>query len=256
MMVGSMSAAVSTASASSGTVNASAVRPVWPVNFQPGGQMLEDGSAKNTTVTSYNWSGYAVSGSKDSYKSVSASWYVPVLSCTSDKNLYSSFWVGLDGYTSKTVEQIGTEADCDGTTPSYYAWYEMAPANPVRISFPVGPVDQMDASITFSGSDNYDLSLSDVDAGWGEGIGIIKAGLDRSSAEVITEAPTSTKSGILPLADFNTAEYWNAKVNGRSIINESPIKIIMDDKAGKDKDSTSSITKEHQGFDNTWIRST
>ena len=41
---------------------------------------------------------------------------------------YSSVWVGIDGYSSNTVEQIGTEQDvsANGKT-SYYAWYEMYP---------------------------------------------------------------------------------------------------------------------------------
>ena len=30
----------------------------------------------------------------------------------------SAFWVGLDGYTSTSVEQLGTDSDCDSGTPS------------------------------------------------------------------------------------------------------------------------------------------
>ena len=36
---------------------------------------------------------------------------------------YASFWVGLDGYSSRSVEQIGTDADCRGHTARYYGWY-------------------------------------------------------------------------------------------------------------------------------------
>ena len=41
---------------------------------------------------------------------------------------YSSFWVGIDGYSSSSVEQLGTDSDCAGNTPDYYAWWEMYPA--------------------------------------------------------------------------------------------------------------------------------
>src|SRR5262245_7033344 len=61
-----------------------------------------------TNSTSSNWSGYAVTGGR--YTSVSASWTEPSVSCSG--TAYSSFWVGLDGDTSGTVEQTGTDADC------------------------------------------------------------------------------------------------------------------------------------------------
>src|SRR5436190_4132645 len=76
--------------------------------------------------TSSNWSGYAAFGTPGSFNSVSASWVQPSVTCTS-KNTYSSYWVGLDGYNSSTVEQLGTEADCSSGAAKYYAWYEMYP---------------------------------------------------------------------------------------------------------------------------------
>src|ERR1035437_4462946 len=76
-------------------------------------------------VTSGNWGGYAVTGTKGSVTDVKASWVVPAIvgNCPST-NQYSSFWVGIDGYSSNTVEQIGTDSDCVNSKPVYYAWYE------------------------------------------------------------------------------------------------------------------------------------
>ena len=71
-----------------------------------------------TNSSSSNWSGYAVTGSR--FTSVSASWTEPTARCSG--TAYSSFWVGLDGDTSNTVEQTGTDADCSGSAPQYYAW--------------------------------------------------------------------------------------------------------------------------------------
>ena len=55
---------------------------------------------------------------------------------------YAAFWVGLDGYAGKTVEQIGTEADCTGPSPGYYAWYEVYPGAGVNFTNPVSPGDK------------------------------------------------------------------------------------------------------------------
>src|SRR5262245_47089269 len=72
-----------------------------------------------STATSTNWSGYAVTGPNGSVSDVKASWYVPTASCPPSPNQYASFWVGIDGYSSNTVEQIGTDSDCQNGTPVY-----------------------------------------------------------------------------------------------------------------------------------------
>src|SRR5947208_14092498 len=62
------------------------------------------------TSTSSNWSGYDVTGS--GALDATGSWVQPsVLSCSRKENSWSSPWVGIDGDTSGTVEQIGTDSD-------------------------------------------------------------------------------------------------------------------------------------------------
>jgi hypothetical protein len=209
------------------------------------------GRGRDTTVESTNWSGYAATGSNGAFKSVSASWTQPTATC-SHGDQYAAFWVGLDGYSSDSVEQTGSDSDCDGRTAEYYGWYEMYPAYPVDYSNPVSPGDSMSASVTFSGSDTYTLVLKDNTKGWTQTQVIDESGLDRSSAEVITEAPSSS-SGVLPLADFGTVSYSVSTANGTSLGSQSPTAIIMVDNSGRDKDSTSSINSSG-GFSNTWIR--
>jgi Peptidase A4 family len=236
-------------------------------DIQPGGAMASAGQAQahgvpavrgtKTTDESTNWSGYAVSGSNGQFSSVSASWKQPAATCSSSgrrsSETFSSFWVGLDGFSSDSVEQTGTEADCDGRTADYFGWYEMFPADPVNFSNPVEPGDSFSASVTFSGTETFTLVLTDHTQGWTQDITQNQTGLDRSSAEVITEAPSS-ESGVLPLADFGTVTYSGATVNGTSLGSQSPTEIIMIDNNGEDKDSTSSISSSG-GFSNTWIRS-
>lgn len=233
--------------------------------FIPGGLLIRPGGAdhaatpgvRNQEVESTNWSGYAATGSDGAFSSVSASWTQPTATCSSSSgrrssDQYAAFWVGLDGYSSDSVEQTGTDSDCDGRTPDYYGWYEMYPADPVYYSNPVEPGDQISASVTFSGSEAYKLVLTDSTQGWTQTVTKDESGLDRSSAEVITEAPSSD-TGVLPLADFGTVNYGSAEANGDTLASLSPTEIIMVDSEGRQEDSTSAISGG--SFSNTWIRS-
>lgn len=229
-----------------------------PAGFTPGGLMQEPGGARparsgqvNAEVESENWSGYAATGSNGAFHSVSASWTQPAATCAGGSDQYAAFWVGLDGYNSNSVEQTGTDSDCSSGTPTYYGWYEMYPSYPVYFSNPVQPGDSMSASVTFSGTETYTLVLKDNTQGWTQTETENESGLANSSAEVITEAPSST-SGVLPLADFGTVDYANATVNGSSLSSQNPTSIIMVGASGDQLDSTSAISSSG-AFDNAWL---
>jgi Peptidase A4 family len=263
---GTMLAMAGTASAATARHDITLSRPGAAVHlFKPGGVMTgrhvlgHDG--RFTEAESTNWSGYAATGANGAFNSVSATWTQPTATCTSSSggrhgrssDSYAAFWVGLDGYSSDSVEQTGSDSDCDGTTPDYYGWYEMYPADPVYYTNTVKPGDSMSASVTFSGTDTYTLVLTDSTQGWTQTQVIDESGFDRSSAEVITEAPSS-ESGVLPLSDFGTVTYGSSTANGTSLGSQSPTEIIMIDNSGADKDTTSAINSSG-GFSNTWVRS-
>ena len=262
LALGSLMALGGSASAAVAHPAAASTRPEASVpGFQPGGLMQRPSGTsaavaaahgRNAEAQSTNWSGYAVTGANGAYKSVSASWTEPAATCSGRSDQYAAFWVGLDGYSSDSVEQTGTDSDCDGRTPSYYGWYEMYPANPVNFSNAVSPGDSITASVTFSGTETYTLVLKDITKNWTQTITKNESGLARSSAEVITEAPSS-ESGVLPLADFGTVSYSASTANGTSLGAQSPTEIIMIDNSNRDKDSTSSIGSGG-AFSNTWIR--
>jgi hypothetical protein len=193
-------------------------------------------------------SGYVVSGASGAYTAVSASWTAPAVTCTA--TAFASFWVGLDGYTSDSVEQIGTEADCSGKTAVYDGWYDMYPAPPVVFSSPVQPGDAISASVTFSGTQTYTLVLKDSTQGWTHTVTKNESGLARSSAEVITEGPSA--SGLL--ADFGTVSYTGCDVNGTSLGQQSPTRLVITNSSGRALDTTSPITAAGS-FHNTWLRS-
>ena len=86
--------------------------------------------------------------------SVSASWTQPTGTC-SRGDQYAAFWVGLDGYSSSSVEQTGSEVDCVGRTAECYAWYEMYPNPSVNYSNTVRPGDHFNASVTYTGGNSF-----------------------------------------------------------------------------------------------------
>ncbi len=221
LVIGSMLAAGSAAATSHGSRTAGhLIRPsahlVRPTGHGTAPLLGRVGS--RNAVGSTNWSGYAATGANGAFSSVSASWVEPTGHCSSGHQ-YSSFWVGLDGFSSGTVEQTGSEVDCSGSTPVYYSWYEMYPAFPVNFSNTVRPL----------------------------------SGAARSSAEVIAEAPSSS-GGVLPLANFGTVNFSASKANGANLGNSNPTEIIMVGNSGRPKVSVSALSGG-TNFSVTWLRS-
>jgi hypothetical protein len=197
--------------------------------------------------SSDNWAGYAASGG--TYTSVSASWVQPAVDCSAGDG-YSSFWVGLDGDGTSSVEQTGTEADCSGGQASYSSWYEMYPAYPVTYGDYIAPGDSMTASVTTDGSGNFELVLTDATQGWTETQNQYSSTAQDGSAEVIAEAPYS--NGVLPLADFGTVDFTSATVNGAPLGDSSPTSINMVSDSGTPEAATSGLGSGGEEFSVTW----
>jgi Peptidase A4 family len=253
VLLGSAIAAAGPAAAAPATQHSSLIRPAAHL-VRPAGHgtrpLVAHGGPLDA-ASSTNWSGYAAASG--TYTSVSANWTEPTGTCSGSAK-YSSFWVGLDGYNSSTVEQTGSEVDCSGRTAEYYSWYEMYPAYPVNFSNPVSPGDQFYGSVTFNGGSSYTLVLKDLTKGWSHTVSATLAGAANSSAEVIVEAPCCTASGgILPLAHFSPVTFTNASVDGSAIGNSSPTQIIMVNNSGQAKDSISSLSGGNS-FTATWLR--
>jgi hypothetical protein len=164
---------------------------------------------------SSNWSGYAVSAGANSVTYVAGSWSVPTASTKTSG--YSSVWVGIDGFSSTTVEQIGTEADVANGKVTSYAWYEAYPAGSVTISsLTVKPGDAITASVAYN-ANNKDFVLTIIDSTESETYTktLTASAAARSSAEWVVEAPSSS-GGVLPLANFASVTFTNAyaTING------------------------------------------
>ncbi|HEY5659933.1 MAG TPA: G1 family glutamic endopeptidase, partial [Gaiellaceae bacterium] len=182
-----------------------------------------DPNKKISHSTSSNWSGYSAVNGK--YTSVSANWTQPTASCTS-ATTYSSFWVGLDGDGSNTVEQTGTSADCSGGSARYYAWYEMYPKFPTNLSLTIRPGDSMSASVTTDGAGRFTLTIKNNSTGQSFVTTQRLNHAKLASAEAIAEAPSSS-GGVLPLTNFGTVGFSGTTVNGQPIGNYNPDKIDM-----------------------------
>jgi len=234
---------------------ASAASVAGPQAVQPGGVARQVspvfGAHGLVDATSTNWSGYASDGGVGQDTEVSADWTEPTGSCSSGDQ-YSSFWVGLDGYDSNSVEQTGSEVDCVGSQPSYYAWWEMYPGASHDFDNPVEPGDQFSASVTTNQYGSFTLYIRDSTEGWSHTVHARLTSADISSAEIIVEAPCCTQSGgILPLADFGTVHVTNAEINGAPLVEDGATRIVM--KAGStQKDSVTQIS-DGGSFSATWL---
>jgi hypothetical protein len=173
---------------------------------------------RDATGASTNWAGCAVTGPGGSVSDVKGSWVVPAVSCAPGETSYSSHWIGIDGFNSRTVEQTGTESDCRSGAPSYSAWFEFYPKFPTASRLAVHPGDVMSAEVSYSSAGrSFTLRISDLTTGLSDQASGKVNGAARSSAEWIAEAPSSS-GGVLPLANFGTSQFSasSATVSGHA----------------------------------------
>ena len=187
-----------------------------------------------TTSTSENWAGWVATGPQGSVTDVQASWVVPSFTCPSGSDTYAALWTGIDGWTSKTVEQTGTESDCVGGSPSNFAWYEIYPEG---FSYTIGNYtksgvcesdcvsagDIISAEVSVDpggsgpqghgpgsvGGPKFTLKISDVTQGWNFTTSHSVGDALQTSAEWITERlfGCSTANRYCQLSPFGTANY-------------------------------------------------
>lgn len=157
-------------------------------------------------ASSSNWSGYAAYGT--TFTQVEGSWVQPEATCNlrGHQLALAAFWVGLDGYKSNTVEQTGTEADCEGKKPIYYAWYELYPERLFSIEMKVRPGDEFHAEVT-----QNTLFLKNETSGEEKAVAYEPGSLEFASAEWIAEKPFNR------FTDFGSVHFSGASAsNGES----------------------------------------
>src|ERR1035438_801600 len=159
------------------------------------------------SITSTSWSGYVVDGANGSVTDVKGSWTVPAVICSGSGSTSSSFWVGIDGYPSTTVEQVGTHSDCASGAPSYYAWFEFYPSPEIPFSgLTIQPGDQVSAEVSFSGG-WFNVTITDEATGESSFTTTTFPSALRSSAEWIAEDPEDLNHNLLPFANFGMVAF-------------------------------------------------
>jgi hypothetical protein len=231
--------------------------------------------AKNATVDSNNWSGYAAVAKKNvALRFVESTFTVPSVNCSavrigSGGQTYAAEWVGLDGFNSTTVEQTGVDSFCNSTTgaATNQAWYEMFPLDPVVFTG-VNPGDTIFVAVYFDKSTNqYQLTMEDKTTGADmQADQNCPSGstCDRNSAEVIEEDPGGSVAGGINLADFGTANFSASLVTARDglrgTLSPSSLwtstEIIMQDPSGDDMATPSALTDSGADFSVTWNQGT
>lgn len=179
-------------------------------------------SAATLTVTpgsTTNFSGYIdYAGSGQTFTSVSASWTVPTVTCQPGETSWAAQWPGIGD--STTVQQDGTETDCQSGTPDYWAWYEMYGDAAVNngyaqelppATYPVSPGDVMNGSVSLSGT-TWLLSLADATANWSFSIQFPSpaGGLSQGSAEWMVEDPDGCSPQCQTLAQYTPVAFTSA----------------------------------------------
>jgi len=177
----------------------------------------------NKDGTSENWGGYGIQTNLgapqvNAVTDVKGSWVVPAVDCTVTPTGYSSLWIGIDGYSSNTVEQIGTDSDCSSGTPHYSAWYEIYPKASKNVNMAIRPGDVMIAEVQYLGSGSFLLSMTDLTTGASFSTTEKSNKAERSSAEWVAEAPSTGNNKVLNLADYGTAYFTSAQatLNGHT----------------------------------------
>jgi Peptidase A4 family len=176
--------------------------------------VLTLGAASPASAAGTTLYGYVVTGS--TFTSVTGSWHVPTVACGPTATS-TSVWAGLDGYSSPTVEQIGTTVACSGGTASYYAWYELYPSPPVVFSNTVKPGDQIKTSVTADGSGKFTFKISDVTQAWSHTVTGHLSGAGLSSAEAFVQDPNCTA--------FGTVHFTGVTANGTPLGSLDPVRV-------------------------------
>lgn len=159
-------AAAAALAVGSSAVSSSAVSSLRAQPTAPQAAAFARAATNAATDVSSNWAGYVANGIGSTsataspsmtYTDVTGTWTQPTATCTPGSSASAAVWVGIGGYsqTSEKLEQTGTSADCDSSgKATYYAWYELVPADSVNIkNLKINPGDVITSTVLITGND-------------------------------------------------------------------------------------------------------
>ena len=205
-------------------------------------------------VRSTNWSGYVTTGA--TFSDVVGSWKQPQVDCASQPEAFATFWVGLGGFRTHAVEQIGTGLGCYEGGIISYSWYQLFPNPPVtlpRDMYPVTPGDALNAAVTTNdGGKSFALTLHSA-RGWTFTTQERVSAAQMASAECIAEAPSY--GGILALVDFGAVTFGGCAANGKPLAAAPQPAMLTMFANGAIKAAPSWLDPQSSGFTVKWFHS-
>jgi len=180
--------------------------------------------AASSGPTSSVFAGYYANHA--TYNQVSSNWVQPAASCPSATSS-AAFLVGFDGISDTEFEGIGTEVVCTNSVPTYHAWYQVYPSPPVILSETVEPGDDIAASVVYTATNKYTLTITDETKGWSSTV-TKTVSAPRSSAEIFVEGPGSGGT----LADFGEIEFADCLIDNAPLESAEPTAVNMVNSAG------------------------
>ena len=207
-----------------------------------------------TKTTALNWAGYYATGADGSVTKVTGSWVEPKVKCGIEPSL-AVFWLGMDGVTSQTVEQTGTQVTCVAGVAVASAWYELYP-RPVKpiTSLTVAAGDRVTATVSYASGD-FVLSIEVAGHYFNKTVALTA---DRSSAECIVERTTNS-TGFIDLTDFGTLKFKSCKATVDGSVKGIGAfgtvgDVVMKDSDGHILAESTGFTSGKTAFNVTWKR--
>lgn len=177
------------------------------------------------TQESENWAGYidTPTSTNGQYTSISGSWTVPDISASQQNDAAAAQWIGLGGVSSTDLLQMGTVEQIQNGQPVIEVFWEQLPSSAQNVmTVPAGStISAMIAettgenpiwNLTFTvngQTPSQTISPVTIDTSYANGIG--------TSAEWISEDPSTQNDRLYPLANMGTVSYQSATVNGEPL---------------------------------------
>jgi len=180
---------------------------------------LASSSATADSVTSSNWSGYAVTESAGTFTHAEAWFFEPTFGSSVCQHNSEVTWAGIGGFSSGNLAQDGTAHNVPGFD-NHQGWWEILPANMVSANIHGHPGFTFYAS-TRKVSGGFRFFMMDFQSGQTVTISVGSSRYDGSSAEAIAERPRVNGS-LTNLSNFGTLTMRRTQANGHGFDTFNP----------------------------------
>jgi hypothetical protein len=191
------------------------------------------------TVSSLNWSGYAVTPTAPAVTQVTSTFIVPTAGLFPVG--FAATWTGIGGFASSDLIQAGVAEQSLPSLPligaQYFPWYELLPGAEVQLTgcagdsnCTVAPGDSMAIIITQVATNTWAIAFANSTRHW-TWTQAFPYKSSKSSAEWIVEAPSveSLQTIVAPLSTVNMGPVNTFREGGSTftIAQGNPTRIIL-----------------------------